>query len=139
MVSRKFFYFYYKPLGDPVFIFGSEGSTEKILMNIFIFNNSEEFGLFAKINLDSLKAIVENKEKTIKLGEFVNVFNNARGGCGCSIEGRQRAANNLYVSFVPSFFSENERVIRFMKEALGNADVIEFKKSGGDQSGFFLI
>ena len=108
-------------------------------MNIFIFNNSEEFGLFAKINLDSLKAIVENKEKTIKLGEFVNVFNNARGGCGCSIERRQLAANNLYVSFVPSFFSENERVIRFMKEALGNADVIEFKKSGGDQSGFFLI
>lgn len=108
-------------------------------MNIFIFNNSEEFGLFVKINSDSLKALIEDREKIDKLSELVNVFNNARGGCGCNIERRREASENLYASFVPSFFSGNERVIRFMKEVLGGADVIEFKRSSGDQSGFFLI
>lgn len=107
-------------------------------MNIFIFNNCEEFGLFAKINLDSIRLLIESQEKIDRLDEFVKVFNNAKGGCGCNIINRRLAAENLYASFVPSFFSDNEKVVRFLKEALGS-DVVEFKKSGGDQAGFFLI
>ena len=107
-------------------------------MNIFIFNDYEELGLFAKINVDSIISLMESQEKINKLDQFVKVFNNSKGGCGCNIKSRQLAAENLYASFVPSFFSENEKVVSFLKEALGS-DVVEFKKSGGDQSGFFLI
>ena len=116
-------------------------------MNLFTFNNYEEFGLFLKINSADYLMAVSPEEQAL-FNEFIQIYEHSKGGCGCNIKQRKRAAADKYPIFVNSFFlrpvghpeypAPNEAMITLTKTIL-NCDAILFKANQTDETGFLNI
>jgi len=127
-------------------------------MSVFNFDNHQEFGLFFKINSNKLLELCPDEEYQGKINDYIKVFDHAKGGCGCNINKRRKAAAAHYEAFIPELFtspipmsaSESQissgqtsplgvSVRMVIKEALGNPSLIQFKKDATDQEPFFSI
>ena len=114
-------------------------------MNVFDFNSYQEFGLFFKINSKAMLELSSDVVFHSKVAEFIQVYDHAKGGCGCSIAKRQRVASEQYVLFVPDFFSGfgdttlSAALVLKTKELLNSPSVIRFKKEDSDLQPFFSI
>ena len=108
-------------------------------MKTFTFNSYEEFGLFFKINSNTIKDLTESQEKKDEADTFLKLFQSSKGGCPCNKNKRLEAVKNNYPTFIPSFFRDNEAAVTFIKVALDDVDVVHFKSESQDEVAFFII
>jgi hypothetical protein len=123
------------------------------MMTVFTFDNNQEFGLFFKINSARLLGLSTDEGYQGKINEYTKVFSHTKGGCGCNLNKRRKAAAVYYESFIPEFFTHpmearegdesaallRDRVRATVKEILGNPSSVCFKKDTADQEPFFSI
>ncbi len=91
-------------------------------MSQFVFNNYIDFGIFLKVNLEDMLQ-QSNPNIHEELRNFVNFYENSKGGCGCSIKKRQAAAKSQYLSSIPIIFSD-EGAVSFTKATLGSEKIV---------------
>ena len=131
-------------------------------MSVFIFDDYKEFGLFFKINSSKLLELSSDSEFHEKVNEYVQIFDNAKGGCGCNLNKRRKVAAEKYESVVLEFFtspipmSEHDlkisagaavnalsplgfSIVTAVKDILGGPASVHFKKDAADVEAFFKI
>ena len=100
-------------------------------MNIFTFNNFQEFGIFLKINLDPILKLSSDEVKE-KIRLVSQAYENSKGGCGCNSAKRKDTAKSLYEGSISSIFEPtNQELISFLRNSLNNPDQIYFSTDDG--------
>ena len=95
-------------------------------MNVFTFNNFEEFGIFLKINLNPIRNLCSDEVKD-RVNLVLNSYENSKGGCGCNSAKRKATAKALYEKSVSLIFEPtNQELISFLRNSLNNPDQVSF-------------